>query len=209
LASDDPDQAEAASVWLGHWIDHAAELRVEQVTFSTGQASRGSSDPVQTEQALERLSQRLDRLIRRAEAAGTEIALRPRAGDVVSTVAQFERLAQWLERPRPLRLAADIGEMLASHELPVADRLARNREALGCVYVCDQRPGAAGDLPIGQGDVDVSRILRALDSLGYGGPVIFRVQGHSGLGFGPAREAIAVFGGAIDSGPGRPPATPT
>ena len=125
------------------------------------------------------------------------LALRPRSGDAIATVAHFERLAQWLADADNLFLAADIGEMLIGHELPLADRLARNLDVLACVYLCDRRAGVVGDQRIGHGDVALGRILRSLDEHGFDGPAIVRVEGHAELGFTPAREAIQILEGDL------------
>ena len=145
------------------------------------------------EQILERLAAQLHGLIDQARRRGVRLALRPRGGDAIATVAQFERLAQWLPEAEDLYVAADIGEMLAGGELPLGDRLARNLDVLACVYLCDRRSGHVGDQRIGHGEVALPRILRSLQENGFQGPAIVRVEGHSELGFTPAREAIQIF----------------
>lgn len=191
LISDEAATAEAAETWIRTWIGVCRELGAELITFSCGawDAAGEESD----EGMLERLSARLRGLTVEAARQEVRLALHPRCGDGVATVAQFERLGQWLEEDRTLLLAADIGEMLAGGEFPVTDRLARNLGELACVYLCDRRSGAAGDQRIGQGDVALSRILHSLRQHDYQGCVIARVEGHAELGFTPAREAIPIL----------------
>ena len=193
LASGDPLEADRAVQWAQQWIEVAGELGVGLITLASGCAPSGSEFD-STEQSLERLSSRLDGLLQAATRSEVVLALRPRSGDAIATVAQFERLQQWLGQPDRLRLAADIGEMLLGHEFPVGDRLARHIDTLGCVYLCDHRPGMVGDRRIGQGDVAVSRIAATLAAQGFDGPVIVRVDGHSDLGFQLALESREVFG---------------
>jgi sugar phosphate isomerase/epimerase len=191
LVAVDPNQARDALAWLTRWLELGKELGADLITFSSG--ARQQADGEHDETILERLSAQLRPLLIRSLAVGIPIALHPRAGDAVSTVAQFERLAHWLEGDVSLRLAADVGEMLAGGELPLADRLARNLNALACLYVCDRRAGVSGDQRIGSGDVALKRLLLALHSQGYPGHVIARVEGHSELGIAAAQEAIPIF----------------
>jgi sugar phosphate isomerase/epimerase len=201
LAAGDPLEADMAVQWARRWIDVAGELGADLITLSSGRSEPGGrAEPGEpgtgsnaTEQSLERLSSRIDGLVQAATRREVALALRPRSGDAIATVAQFERLQHWLGQPDRLRLAADIGEMLLGHEFPVGDRLARHIEMLGCVYLCDHRPGMAGDRRIGHGDVAVARIASTLASQGFAGPVIVRVDGHSDLGMELARESREIF----------------
>ena len=191
LVSTVAGEAEAARQWIARWIDVSKELGSSLITFSSG--SWGELGEQRDQEMLERLSTQLRALCDQAAGQAVRLALHPRCGDAVATVAQFERLGQWLEDRADLLLAADIGEMLTAGELPLADRLARNFDALACVYLCDRRAGAGGDQRIGQGDVALGRILQSLESRSFQGHVIARVEGHCELGFSPAREAIQIF----------------
>ena len=193
LVSTEAADADAAQQWIATWIEVSDELGAELITFSSG--SWGKSEEERDERMLERLSTQLRSLSDKASRKGVRLALHPRSGDAVATVAQFERLGQWLDDDGALLLAADIGEMLTGGELPLADRLARNFDQLACVYLCDRRAGASGDQRIGQGDVALGRILQSLGGHSFQGHVIARVEGHCELGFTPAREAIQIFHG--------------
>ncbi len=194
LVSIDSDVAEAAVQWIATWISAANDLSAELITFSSGSWSESGLEA--DEAMLERLSDQIRRLVEDASRRGVQLALHPRSGDAVATVAKFERLRQWLDGDAAVRLAADIGEMLASGELPLADRLARNLDELACVYLCDRRAGVEGDQLIGHGDVALARILQSLRTHQYAGHVIVRVEGHAELGFAPAREAIETLIGS-------------
>ena len=193
LVSTDPKVAAAARDWVATWIAVSGELGVELISFSSGSWEDSGSEADET--MLERLSAQLRELSDQATRQGVQLALRPRAEDAIATVAQFERLGQWLDVDANLVLAADVGEMLAGGELPVADRLARNLDELACVYLCDRRAGVSGDQRIGHGDVALGRILQSLRRQAYQGHAIVRVEGHSELGFTPASEAIQILGG--------------
>lgn len=188
LVSPGDQEAQQALDWLECWIDVAKEHCFSLVYFSSG-----ACEDCDDEQSLERLASRVEHLSRKARTADVPIALRPRAGDVISTVAQYERFQQWLNPSETLRLAADVGAMLSGHELPLADRLQRNREHLGLVLLSDHRAGVAGDQRIGQGDVALGRIVESLNRFGYSGPAIVRVDGHHDHGFELLREGFEIF----------------
>lgn len=191
LVAVEVSEQQAAQQWIVQWLGWARELGSQLITFSTGPADRSGIDS--EEQTLERLAGQLTALIQQAQQQAVRLALRPRSGDAIATVAHYERLSQWMTDHDQLLLAADVGEMLAGGELPLADRLARNQDSLACVYLCDRKAGQKGDARIGHGDVALKRIVKALDDRGYNGPAIIRVQGHSQLGLVTAREAMSVF----------------
>lgn len=192
LASARPRESRAARDWIAGWIERAPWLGSKLVTFSTGAAPSplALSDD---EQMLERLAARLDELSALAAAAEVVLALRPAWSQAIATVAHFERLVQWLEPPRRLSLAADVGEMLLGGEMPISDRLARNLDALACLYLCDRRSGAAGDQRVGQGEVALARVVGSLAAAGFTGPAVLRVEGHAELGLTAAAEGLDVF----------------
>lgn len=191
LVSSDPKAAQSALDWIVGWMDVAAEIGAELLTFSAGDLSSHGSE--RDERLLERLAAQVERLVGEASGRSLRIALHPRRGDAVATVAQFERLAQWLSEESGPMLSADVGEMLAGGELPLADRLARNLDSLACVYLCDRRAGQRGDQPIGEGEVALTRILQSLRGHGFVGHTIARVEAHSNLGLDAAKGAWDVL----------------
>lgn len=196
LASANKELADQRQAWIARWIDLSKELSVELITFSSGIHAWGSDPEAggeRDETMLERLSKRLSALCEQASKRDVGLALHPRYGDAVATVAQFERLGQWLEQDSDLLLAADIGEMIMAGELPISDRLIRNLSQLACVYLCDRHSELTGDQPIGQGEVDLGRIRRALDRTSFRGHAVARVEGRCELGFASARRAIQIL----------------
>jgi sugar phosphate isomerase/epimerase len=184
LASQDRDEASAAQQAIQNWIDVADDSSCDLITFSSGAAgpSRGQ------ETVLEGLAERINELAKQAK--NVKLALRPAAGDVIATVAQFERFKHWLGDTTQVGVAADVGEMLVGGEFPVGDRLARILDDLACVYLCEPGMNRSHDRRVGHGDVDLSRVVDALESHGYRGPAIVRVQGHSEMGLAIASEAL-------------------
>ncbi len=190
LAALSDSESSQARQWIETWIDVAAEIGSPLITFSSGKSDVASDT---AEDLLERIAQQLTQLAQQASRKNVHLALRPRSSDAISTVAQFERLGQWLEEPGQIQLAADIGEMLLGHEIPLSDRLIRNLDVLACVYLSDHTAGVVGDQRIGHGDVAVSRILASLAGQPFAGPVIARFDGHCELGYLTAEESWPLF----------------
>lgn len=190
LASTDPGEARAARDWIETWLGIAADSKATVVTFASGKS--GHPTDANPESTLTQLAIELDHLVNLATKRGITIALRPRHGDTVSTVAQWERLQHWL-KIEGLGLAADIGEMLQGHEIPLADRLERNRDHLSCIYLCDRRAGQVEDQPIGIGDIAHGRLISGLARINFKGPAIIRIEGHSHRGLCLAEQAMHLF----------------
>lgn len=186
LSSPDADEANSRIKLIGSWLEIAPELKCRVVTFTSGKVPH----PI-CEADLERLAIRIELLLKKAD--NVKLALQPRAGDVVSTVAQFERLKQWLTDDTKLCLAADVGEMLKGGEIPIGDRLSRNLADLACVYLCEPQSDGLTDRRIGQGELDFARVALALQRCGYSRPLIARADGHSEYGLALPREAHAVL----------------
>ncbi|TWU54527.1 Xylose isomerase-like TIM barrel [Rubripirellula tenax] len=192
LIAADASVCGSARIWIERWVGIADEINAGMLTFSVGQGE--ASAFVSDEEDLERLSEHLKQVIAQTDGSRVSMGIRPTHGDVIGSVAQFERLQHWMgEQNERLGLAADVGEMLAAGEMPISDRLARNLSALRCVYLCDRQSGAPDDQRIGQGEVVLSRIVHSLRTGGYKGTAIVRVEGHSAEGLVPAQEALEVF----------------
>ncbi len=193
LVSDDASQRTLAVNWIKRLIDVTCDLEGSQVLITAG--CRETVFTVDDSAQLDRLAEPMGRLLEYGGERGVGVSLCPGNASVIANLARYERLLQWLPSPSKLApaslgLAADIGEMLASAELPLGDRLARHLDTLACVVMCDVIAGAAGDQRIGHGDVDLRRIRDALASQGYLGAAIIRVEGHEHRGLEVAREAF-------------------
>lgn len=190
LSSCETQEARTARDWIETWLEIAAEAKASVVTFASGENAQNTATA--TEASLTKLASELDYLVHVASDIGISLALRPRYGDLVATVAQWERLQHWL-KTEGLGLAADIGEMLQGHEIPLAARLERHQDDLTCIYLCDRRAGQQEDQPIGSGDVAHERLLSALSKYDFPGPAIVRIEGHSHLGLQLAEQGIQLF----------------
>lgn len=152
-------------------IDVAARSSGKLVTFATGSLSR--SIDVQT--GLDRLAEAILRLAAVAKPAGVTLAVRPRLDHFVDSVGRFERLVEWIGDRADLRLAADVGTMVAGGEMPVVDLLVRSPR-LACVYLSETRlcrSGRAGvEALIGGGHVAAERVVAGLAESRFRGPIL-------------------------------------
>lgn len=193
LASSDAEERNLARIRIEHWIEKTAEMSPTAITFSTGKTGGNAASG---EENLEELSSCLEQLTRVAMHAGVELAIRPRIGHAIATVAHFERFEQWMQgwsdQSKPLGLAADVGEMLLGGEFPIGARLARLKHRLTCVYLCEPDVEQGGDLCFGHGDIDLSRVWNAVTQSGVAVPGIFRACGHGHKGLQLADQAIAI-----------------
>lgn len=189
LVDADDAVCETARGWIERWIDVADEVGASVLTFGCG---RGEvSQYVTDEENLNRLTNQLNRLITNRPDRRVALAIRPAVGDVIGSVARYERLVQWLGGAgEPIGLAADVGEMLSAGEIPVADRLTRQGIRLQCVYLNEKSAGRVADSHV---HVDLGRIVYSLRKSGFGGPGIVTVDGRADAGLGPARESIDLF----------------
>lgn len=212
LASGDDASAKLTVNWIERWIDVVGQLPSSglgdkiMLTIGSGHVEN-ASEGIVDELLLERVARRLEKLARRASEAGVVLAVRPAVGHAIASVAQFERLHQWLDNDVSLGLAADIGEMIHAGEMPLVARLQRQSDQLKMVYLCDTGttyPGLESadrevdralpigrmDVPLGTGELAVDRIVGELAKFNDKMPIVVRVAGHAGAGLTSARSAL-------------------
>ena len=194
LASSNAEESARAESWIETWIKIAAEFHIPLITFGSGMRALGTGKSHDSEESmLNQLADRINRLCACSAENGVQLALRPASGEVVATIAQFERLCQWLDQPDTLFLAADVAEMLQEGEFPVADRLARNISRLACVYLCERESDRSRDQVPENCEIDLGRIATSLMKLRYANFAIARVDGHSEKGLVLAQDALQWF----------------
>lgn len=227
LASDDDSYADLTVTWIEQWIEVVGRLQASGqgpgeetiLSIASGHVENASenekaSENVADESLLERVARRFEKLARKASEAGVVLAVRPAVGHAIASVAQFERLRQWLQADVSLGLAADIGEMLHAGEMPLVARLQRQSDHLKLVYLCDTGSTYPGldstgpglepteqevdpmlpigrmDVPLGTGELAVDRIVGELAKFTDKMPIIVRVAGHAGAGLVTAQSAM-------------------
>ena len=156
-------------------IDMVEQLGGGLVTFAVGRQPA----EMETERALDALTEALLELGDRAESQGVLLGVRPRQGHFVDSVGRFERLVRWAGESPVVQLAADVGSMVTGGEMPVVDLLGRVGDRLAGVYLSEARL-VGGEPLIGSGSVSATRVVAGLRAERFAGPVIVEPAVASG-----------------------------
>ena len=190
LASCDAKTGSDARAWVQRWIQIASEHQCSLITFASGQHSAatdhsaqpqplslardsGKIDQTTDEDQLDALAGRLNELIHQATDVSVRLAIRPSCGHVISSIAQYERLRQWLSASGELYLATDIADMVDAQEIPLGARLSQCGDQLACVYMKQPRVGESELM----GRVDLHQVVKSLQKWKFDGHVIFNPPG--------------------------------
>jgi L-ribulose-5-phosphate 3-epimerase len=152
-----------------------ADLGAEAVSFWAGVLP----STVDAETGWQRLTDGCRELADLAAGRGVRLAFEPEPGMLVSTIGDYQRLAQQLGGPRRLGLTLDIGHCRCLEPEPEADCVRRAGAALANVQIEDMRRGVHEHLPFGEGEVDLPAVLGALREVGYAGLVSVELPRHS------------------------------
>ena len=160
LICDDPDGRARRLDFLTRALEVAAETGAEAMTFWSGTLQPGTD----AGEARRRLEEGVATLVRRAEALGTLASLEPEPEMMIGTVAGWRALADGADG---LRLSLDTGHCLVTGDCDPADAVSQHAARLGTVHVEDMKRGVHAHLPFGEGDMDMPRLLSALQGVGY------------------------------------------
>ncbi|MEL6895581.1 MAG: hypothetical protein AAFP90_05700 [Planctomycetota bacterium] len=208
LTDADRSQMPSLAMKEGEWQQHEAHPRMRMIRFAHRVAIRirralqlphcsvvfrsgcGQAAALPAQEQLDIVTARLIELLESAPDVSTShdsisnesvnLCLLPHLGDVIASVAHFERLLQWLPAPaaKRLMLAADTSSMVAQHELPIAGLLERHARRLRCVMIRDRVASTNTHRVIGTGELAFDRLLLGLREFDYDGAVIGCVEGH-------------------------------
>jgi len=136
----------------------------ESVTFSSGRPRRGVSGQDAGGWLLDGLKQVADA----AAQAGVVAALEPGPGHIVSTLDDFGLVRETLKQmtDAPLLLALDAGHCLVTGEREPEAAVKEFAPVIGAVQLEDMKRGVHRHLPFGEGDMNVSAVLAALEEIG-------------------------------------------
>lgn len=116
----------------------------------------------------DRLVRGMDPVVAAAERAGVTLAFEPEPGMFLDRAAGVGELLRRMGRPEALRMTLDLGHLICNEEDPVS--LVREVGAdVVHVQVDDMLPGVHEHLPLGEGEVDLPPLLRALADAQYRG----------------------------------------
>jgi len=160
LISPEPEGRERRLDFLRRAVDICATCRGDAVSFWAGVPRPG----VDAEAAWGWLVDGVARLSDYAASRGVVAAVEPEPGMRVETVDDWRRLQEEVARlgAAPIRLALDVGHLMVTQERVPADAVRELAPVLGTVALEDMKRGVHEHLPFGEGDLDVSSVLRAL-----------------------------------------------
>ena len=145
-------------------IDIAAMLGSETVSFWAGVPKA----EVTREQAFAWLHDGISAVCGYAGEKGVSVSLEPEPGMLVETVADYGAVA---EKHPSLRLALDTGHCLVTQDIAPDEAVRTYADAIGTVSVEDMKVGDHTHLPFGEGDLDLTAVVRALNAVRFTGLV--------------------------------------
>ena len=182
LVTVSPEGRHRRVTFLNRAVDIAAILEAEAVSFWAGVPKPG----VDRHEARRWLLDGLHAVVDYARRRGVTPAFEPEPGMLVETCAEWEGLGV-----EELALALDTGHCIVTQDINPAEAVRRYADRLGTVALEDMRRGVHEHLPFGQGDMDVSAILLALQEIGYGRLVCVELSRESPRAHLAIPESIA------------------
>ena len=184
LVSPEPEGREKRLDFLYRCVEVAEVLEAEAVSFWAGVPREG----VDREEARRWLLDGVAKVAERARSRGVVAALEPEPGMLVETLDDYAAVTR--EVPG-LKLALDTGHCLVTGERDPAEAVREFADSTGTVSIEDMRRGVHEHLPFGEGEMDVSAVLSALEETGFGGLVCVELSRESPRAHAAIPEAIA------------------
>lgn len=185
----DPGQRRIRLEYLQRCLQIAEDLGAAALSFWAG--ARPEETP--EARAFELLAAGISELLPEAERRGVALALEPEPGMLVETVAQATAVIRSLGGSADLGLTVDIGHLLVTGEGGPDEVLRSVETPLHQVHIEDIRGGVHEHLPPGDGELDFPGLWRALEGIGYQGPVCFELSRSSHAAPDMLRRARAAF----------------
>jgi D-psicose/D-tagatose/L-ribulose 3-epimerase len=184
LVSPEPEGRERRLDFLYRCVEVAGTLDAEAVSFWAGVPREG----VDRGEARRWLLEGVAKVAERAGDRGVVVALEPEPGMLVETLDDYAAVAK--EVPG-LKLALDTGHCLVTGERDPAEAVREFAGTTGTVSIEDMCRGVHEHLPFGEGEMDVSAVLSALEETGFGGLVCVELSRESPRAHAAIPEAIA------------------
>ncbi len=185
LMDPDPSRRAIRADFLGRAIDIARALDAECVSIWSGQMK----DAIPDDQAMDRLADALQTVLRHAEVAGMLLAFEPEPGMFIDTFARFEQLDQRISHPL-FHLTVDLGHVHCIEEGAVADHLLHWAPRILNLHIEDMVRGVHEHLMFGAGTMDFPAVFKALHEIRYSRGVHVELSRHSHAAVLAVRTAI-------------------
>jgi L-ribulose-5-phosphate 3-epimerase len=181
---DAPPEAAKRSAFLERCVDLAEALGAPVVSVWSGAAPDG----LEREAAFARLVTGLHALCAYAQARRVRIGFEPEPGMLVERAADWPRVRDAVRHPA-LGLTLDVGHCLAMREGPPDTWIRTHAKDLLVVQLDDHRTGVHDHLMFGEGELDLAAVARALEEVGFTGPLEVELSRHSATAPASARAA--------------------
>lgn len=172
--------------FLRRAIDVAAELGSDAMSFWSGILR----EPLTIDAAFSRLADGCREVLAQADRRGVQLAFEPEPGMFIESFSQFDRLRGALGRPALFGLTIDIGHVHCVEDGSIPDHLRRWRELLFNVHIEDMRRGVHEHLMFGDGEIDFSPVMQALNETAYAGGIHVELSRHSHVAPDVARRSF-------------------
>jgi sugar phosphate isomerase/epimerase len=158
-------------------------LNAEAVCFFSGAVDADAS----RYDAKGWLAEAVDALLDTAREVGVRLAIEQEPGMLIDNVSDALEL---LDTHTDLLCALDVGHCLVTGEMEPAAAVEVLRHRLGPVTVEDMRRGTHEHLPFGDGDIDLTSVLRSLTRIEHQGLVTVELSRDSHRGAELVRRSI-------------------
>jgi sugar phosphate isomerase/epimerase len=185
LMDPDPHRRAIRTDFLCRSIDLATELKSQCVSLWSGQVT----DQVPYEQAMTRLADALQPVLRHAERAGVPLAFEPEPGMFIDTFASFEALDRQINHPL-FHLTVDLGHVHCIEQGRVAEHLHSWAPRILNLHIEDMVRGVHEHLMFGAGTMDFVDIFKALHQIDYHHGIHVELSRHSHEGAQAVRSAF-------------------
>ncbi len=145
--------------FLLQMLQWCGELGSSVLSFWSGALPDGQNESG----AEARMLQAMTELVPLAEKAGVALALEPEPGHWIDSVQAWQQFRN--RSGLPLKMTLDVGHLLVSRELPVANVIRANAEHIANVHLDDMRLGVHDHLALGEGEIEWPPVLAALNEL--------------------------------------------
>ncbi|WP_447007713.1 EboA domain-containing protein [Saccharothrix isguenensis] len=187
------DEQEVRVDFLLRALRIAADLGADCVSFWSGIVPAG----VDQDEAWQRMRSGVAAALDGAVQHGVPLALEPEPGMLVERLDQALELREELGSPGLLGITLDVGHCVAVEPQDAADCIRRAGDLLLNVQLDDMLPGVHEHLEFGDGDLDLSATLAALDEIGYTGLAAVELPRHSHAAPDVARRAMSALRAAL------------
>lgn len=206
LLEDDVDARARRVDFLVRSVDIASELGAGVVSLWSGCAPGGvtadGNDSTGPAAALEPVWQRLcaglEAVLGHARERGVQVAFEPEPGMFIERPQGYGELIERLGGAGDtLGLCLDVGHLLVTGDLPVAEIVRQWAPRLVHVHLDDIADGVHEHRMFGTGDLDLAETLKALVEVGYDGMAAVELSRDSHRGAQAAEEALGRIRAAL------------